>query len=60
MKQIETWLSGRSQRILITATDSSWMPVNCGVSQGSRLGPLLSNLSINDLDEGPDASSAIC
>ncbi|KAF4804353.1 RNA-directed DNA polymerase from mobile element jockey-like protein [Turdus rufiventris] len=58
VRWIENWLNGRSHRVMISGTGSSWRTVTSGVSQGSILDPVLFDLSTNDLDKGADASSA--
>ena len=49
---LKSYLSNWKQRVLINGSESDWVQIESGVSQGSVLRPLLFLIYINDLEIG--------
>ena len=57
MKLIQSYLSGRFQRVKCNGKVSDWLPLHCGAPEGSLLGPLLFNIFVNDVKYSAGSSS---
>ena len=49
LKWFKSYLTGRTQKCKVNDRLSKSTSINCGIPQGSNLGPLLSLIYINDL-----------
>ena len=47
----QSFLSGRSQAVVIDGVLSDWVIVSCGVPQGSVLGPILFNIYCRHINQ---------
>ena len=55
----ESYISNRKQCVVINGTKSDLLDIQAGVPQGSRLGPLLFLIYINDIVEGLESEILI-
>ena len=59
-KLIQSYLSVRFKRVKCNGKVSDWLPLRCGVPQGSLLGPLFYNAFVNDINYPPPPPTFIC
>ena len=58
IKLIQSYLSGHFQRVKCNGKVSDWLPLRCGMLEGSLLGPLLIfNIFVNDVNYSAGSSS---
>ena len=57
LKLIQSYLSGRLERVKCNLNVSDWLPIRCGVQQGSLVGPPFFNIFVNDVNYSAGFSS---
>ena len=57
LQLMRSYLQDRKQRVKCNGVYSGWLPIRCGVPQGSLLGPLLFNIFVNDVNYTVENSS---
>jgi hypothetical protein len=56
---MESFLSGRTQAVIVEGETSTYLPLDSGVPQGSTLGPSLFLYYINDIATGLDSTQVL-
>lgn len=60
LRWFASYISNRSQAVVISNYISSWVSIPSGVPQGSLLGPLLFAIFVNDINSCLHSSSLLC